>query len=327
MKTIDIHAHWYPEEWIRLFERDGPRESASLERTAEGGYRLKAKSITNAFDQRFVVVDERIKEMDKRKIDVHALSLTTPMVYWASPGLGLALSQAFNDAASAAHQKHPDRLLGLAMLPMQSPPHAIKELERVAKLPGMRGLYLSTNVNNEELDEKKFWDVYAKCEELGWTIFLHPVDTIGQDRTKKYYLKNLCGNPYDTGIAAAHLIFGGVLDRFEKLSFNLPHAGGTFPWLIGRWDHGSGVRPELKHMKKKPSEYLRRFSYDTIGHDDRINTALVRLVGADRVTLGSDYCFDMGLDDPLATVKRIKDVSQADCELIAGGNAAKLLRL
>jgi aminocarboxymuconate-semialdehyde decarboxylase len=326
MPTIDIHAHWYPQEWLDLFAKDGAKEGASLERGADGSYKLRAKHITNAFDQRFVVVDERLKAMDQRKVDVHALSLTTPMVYWASAGLGVAQSQAFNDAASAAHKKHPQRLLGLAMVPMQAPDAALKELERASRLPGMRGMYLATNVNGEELDERKFWDVYAKCEELGWPIFLHPVDTIGQDRTKKYYLKNLCGNPYDTGVAAAHLIFGGVLDRFEKLQFNLPHAGGTFPWLIGRWDHGAKVRPELKHMKRAPSEYLRRFTYDTIGHDDRINAALVRLVGADRVTLGSDYCFDMGLDDPLATVDRLR-LPKEERDLIVGGNAQKLLRL
>jgi aminocarboxymuconate-semialdehyde decarboxylase len=281
----------------------------------------------NAFDERFVGLEGRVRAMDERKIDVHALSLTTPMVYWASPALGLALSQAFNDAAAAAHKKYPERFFGLAMLPMQDPVLAMKELERAARLPGMRGLYLATNVNNLELDEKQFWDIYGKCEELGWTVYLHPVDTVGQDRTKKYYLKNLCGNPYDTGIAAAHLIFGGVLDRFEKLEFNLPHAGGTMPGLIGRWDHGTKVRPELKHMKRAPSEYLRRFTYDTIGHDDRINANLVRLVGADRVTLGSDYCFDMGLDDPLATIDRISGVSEVDKNLIRGGNAARLLHI
>ncbi len=326
MRTIDIHAHWYPEEWLKLFEKDGAREGASLERVANGGYRLKAKNISNAFDERFVVVSERVAEMDKRRVDVHALSLTTPMVYWATPALGLALSQAFNDAASAAHRKHPQRFLGLAMVPMQAPELARKELERAAKLPGMRGLYLATNVNGQELDEKAFWDVYAKCEELGWPIFLHPVDTIGQDRTKRYYLKNLLGNPYDTGVAAASLIFGGVLDRFEKLEVNLPHAGGAFPGLIGRLDHGTKVRPELKHMKQPPSAYLRRFTYDTIGHDDRINMNLVRLVGADRVLLGSDYCFDMGLDDPLKTVERL-DLSDKEKQLIAGANALKLLRL
>jgi len=264
--------------------------------------------------------------MRERRIDIHALSLTTPMVYWATPALGLALSQAFNHAASAAHRKHPQRFLGLAMVPMQAPELALKELERAARLPGMRGLYLATNVNGQELDEKAFWDVYAKCEELGWPIFLHPVDTIGQDRTRRYYLKNLLGNPYDTGVAAASLIFGGVLDRFEKLEVNLPHAGGAFPGLIGRLDHGTKVRPELKHMKQPPSGYLRRFTYDTIGHDDRINMNLVRLVGADRVLLGSDYCFDMGLDDPLKTVERL-DLSDKEKQLIAGANALKLLRL
>jgi aminocarboxymuconate-semialdehyde decarboxylase len=326
MRTVDIHAHWYPEEWLALFAKNGAAEGASLERSGDR-FMLRAKHITNAFDERFVVVDERVKAMDARGIDVHALSLTTPMVYWASAPLGLALSQAFNDAASAAHRKHPQRLVGLAMLPMQAPDLAVRELERAAKLPGIKGMYLATNVNGEELDERKFWDVYARCEELGWAIFLHPVDTIGGDRTKKYYLKNLCGNPYDTGVAVAHLIFGGVMERFPKLEVNLPHAGGTFPWLIGRWDHGAKVRPELKHMKQPPSAYLKRFTYDTIGHDDRINAALVKLVGAERVTLGSDYCFDMGLDDPLATVNRIAGLSAEDKERICGGNARKLLRL
>lgn len=326
MRAIDIHAHWYPKEWLAVFEKEGAREGAALERTADG-YKLRVKHITNAFDERFVVVSQRVAEMDQRRIGVHALSLTTPMVYWASPPLALALSQAFNDAASAAHRQFPDRLVGLAMVPMQAPELALKELDRVARLPGIKGLYLASNVNGEELDEKKFWDVYARCEELGWTIFLHPVDTIGQDRTRKFYLKNLCGNPYDTGVAVAHLIFGGVMDRFPKLGFNLPHAGGTFPWLIGRWDHGAKVRPELKHMKQPPSSYLRRFTYDTIGHDDRINGALVKLVGAERVTLGSDYCFDMGLDDPLATVARIPGISEKDREMIAGSNGARLLNL
>ena len=326
MRTVDIHAHWYPEEWLALFAKDGAAEGASLERTGER-FMLRAKHISNAFDERFVVVDERVKAMDARGIDLHALSLTTPMVYWASAPLALALSQAFNDAASAAHRRHPQRLVGLAMVPMQAPDLALRELERAAKLPGIKGLYLATNVNGEELDERKFWDVYARCEELGWAIFLHPVDTIGLERTKKYYLKNLCGNPYDTGVAVAHLIFGGVMDRFPQLEVNLPHAGGTFPWLIGRWDHGAKVRPELKHMKQPPSSYLKRFTYDTIGHDDRINTNLVRLVGAERVTLGSDYCFDMGLDDPLSTVSRIAGLSAEDKARICGGNALKLLRL
>lgn len=326
MRTIDIHAHWYPAEWLRLFEQDGPKEGARLERGAKG-FVIRTERISNAVDERFVDLDLRLDGMQRQGVDVHALSLTAPMVYWASPGLGLALSQAYNDAASAAHSRHPQRFFGLAMLPMQAPERALAELERCARLPGMRGLYLATNVNGADLEEKRFWDIYARAEELGWPVFLHPVDTIGRERTTRYHLRNLLGNPYDTGVAAASLIFGGVLDAFPKLEVNLPHAGGTFPWLIGRLDHGTKVRAELKHMKRMPSEYLRRFSYDTIGHDDRINANLVRLVGADRVLLGSDYCFDMGLTDPVATVARIEGLTEAERDQIKGGTAARLLRL
>ncbi len=327
VRTIDIHAHWYPPEWLKLFEKEGPKEGARLERSG-ARYSLRAGRISNAFDEEFVDIGLRLEAMHRQGVDVHALSLTTPMVYWASPELGLELAQAFNDAASAIHLKHPDRFVGLAMLPMQAPELALKELERAARLPGLRGLYVATNVTGQNLDERRFWDIYAKAEELGWTVFLHPLDTIGQDRTERYHLKNLLGNPYDTGVAAASLIFGGVLDAFPKLEVNLPHAGGALPGLIGRLDHGTKVRPELRHMKRLPSEYLRRFTYDTIGHDDQINLNLIRRVGVDRVLLGSDYCFDMGLKDPVQTVERLGvEVGEAERELILGKTAARLLRI
>jgi len=324
MTTIDIHAHWYPAEWLRLMEQDSERCGGKLQRTPKG-YLITTQLLTNAFTDEFVELDRRLAGMDRTGVDVQLLSLTTPMVYWAPPAFGLALAQCYNDAASAAHLKHPKRLFGAAMLPMQAPELALKELERAAKLPGMRGLYLATNVNGTELDDKSFWPIYAKCEALRWPIFLHPVDTIGRDRTQRFYLRNLLGNPYDTGVAAAHLIFGGVLDAFPRLEINLPHAGGTLPVVIGRLDHGARVRPELAHMKQPPSAYLRRFTYDTIGHDDRINLNLVRLVGADRVMLGTDYCFDMGLAEPVQTVNRLTELAQAERDNILGQNAARLL--
>ena len=325
-RVVDIHAHWYPSEWLRLFERDGSKEGAKLERGAKG-YTIRTQRIVNAFDDEFVHLDLRLAGMDRQRVDVHALSLTAPMVYWASPGFGLALAQAYNDAVSEAHRSHPRRFVGLAMLPMQDPELALKELERAAALPGMRGLYLATHVNGTNLDDRRFWSIYAKAEEIGWPIFLHPIDTIGADRTSQYYLRNLLGNPYDTGVAAASLVFGGVLDAFPKLEINLPHAGGTFPWLIGRLDHGTRVRPELRHMKAPPSSYLRRFTYDTIGHNAEINTQLIRMVGADRVLLGSDYCFDMGLSDPLGDIERLDALTAAERELIVGQTATRLLRL
>ena len=326
MPSIDTHAHWYPREWLELLAREGESQGAKLERTA-AGYRISTGKLTNAFTEEFVSLELRLEGMKRQRVDRQALSLTTPMVYWAPPAFGLALSQAYNDAASRACRDFPDRFVAFAMLPMQDPALALKELERAAKLFGLRGLYLATSIDGVELDDKRYWDIYAKCEEIGWPIFLHPVYTIGVDRTQRFYLRNLLGNPYDTGMAAACLIFGGVLDAFPRLEINLPHAGGTLPGLIGRLDHGTKVRPELKHMKQLPSAYLRRFTYDTIGHDDRINLNLIRQVGADRVLLGSDYCFDMGLDDPVGAVERLAGIGAAERDLILGETAARLLRI
>jgi aminocarboxymuconate-semialdehyde decarboxylase len=264
--------------------------------------------------------------MNAANVDVHALSLTAPMVHWAKPAFALALAQCYNDAASAAHERHPTRFFGAVTLPVQAPELAVRELERCAKLPGLRAVYMGTNINGTELDEKALWPVYAKAEALGWPILLHPIRVIGPDRTQRYYLKNLLGNPYDTGVAAAHLIFGGVLDAFPKLEVMLPHAGGTLIGLIGRLDHGTRVRAELKHMQRLPSEYLRRFTYDTISHNDELTLNLVRMVGSDRVTLGSDYCFDMGYERPVDVIERL-DLPREDRDRMIGGNAARLLQM
>jgi aminocarboxymuconate-semialdehyde decarboxylase len=324
--VVDTHAHWFPEEWVRLVEKEGACCGATITRSGDN-LKFTGGGLTSVFSREFVDIDRRLAAMDRQGVDVHALSLTTPMVYFAPPDYALALSQAYNDAAAAAHQKYPTRFIGMAMLPMHAPALALKEIERAAKLPGMRGLYMGTHVHDKELDDPSFFEVYARCEELGWPIYLHPMDPIGMPRMKKYYLINLCGNPYDSGIAAAHLIFGGVMDRFPKLHVMLPHAGGTFPALVGRWDHGTKVRPELKHMRQPPSAYLRRFSYDTIGHNDEIMTNLIRMVGADRVVLGSDYCFDMGHEEPVQIVERWTHVAASERDLILGGNATRMLRL
>jgi aminocarboxymuconate-semialdehyde decarboxylase len=325
MKTIDIHAHWYPEEWIRLFEKDGPKEGAELVREGDK-YRIRAGKMVNAFSERFVGLEGRLARMDEIKVQVHALSLTTPMVYWASPGLGLALSQVCNDAAAAAHSKHPERFVGLAMLPMQAPELAVQEIERAAKLPGIKGAYISTHVLGQNLDEKKFWPVYAKCEELGLPIFLHPTNTLAAERMKKYYLRNFIGNPTETAVAAASLMFGGVLDAYPKLDVVLPHSGGTFPILIGRWDHGKEVRPEVKDLKEAPSHYLRRFYYDTVAHSTPILMNLIHQVGVDRIMTGTDYPADMGVGDPVGTVEAL-ELSAKDRDMILRGNAARLLKL
>jgi aminocarboxymuconate-semialdehyde decarboxylase len=209
---------------------------------------------------------------------------------------------------------------------MLDPDRAIDEINRVSKLRGVRGIYMGTNINNRDLDDPLFEPIFARIEALGLPIFLHPQQTIGGPRLSVFYLNNFLGNPFDTAIAACHLIFGGVLDRHPNLQINLPHAGGALLGLIGRIDHGWKVRPETKHLAQAPSTYLRRFTYDTISHSAPILNFIISQVGADRVLLGSDYCFDMGCARPLAVLDELK-ISDADRKLITGETAAKLLKI
>jgi aminocarboxymuconate-semialdehyde decarboxylase len=266
--------------------------------------------------------------MDRQGVAVHALSLTVPMVYFADGEVGQRLAEVVNDSMSEAHRAFPDRFVGCATLPMQDPKRAVAELERAAALPGIKAVYLGTNVNARELSDAAFAPVFAACEARRLPVLLHPLNVIGAARLGAFYLNNLLGNPFDTAVAAAHLVFGGVLDRHPKLEVCLPHAGGAMPYLVGRLQHGQRVRPENQKVARKPfSAYLRRFTYDTISHAPESMRYLVDLVGADRVMLGSDYCFDMGPTRPREIVDKQLRLSSVDRARILSGNARRLLGL
>jgi aminocarboxymuconate-semialdehyde decarboxylase len=324
---IDVHAHWYPREWIELLENEGSRYGVQTRRDERGRLVLEVPRYRQVFQEHYIDLPTRLKMMDDARVDVHALSLTSPMVYWAPPEFGAKLAQVYNEGLARAHQEYPHRFLGLAALPMQAPELAVKEIDRAAKLPGIRGVYMGTHVMDQNLDEEAFRPVFARCEQLNLPIFLHPLNPVGGDRMRKYHLRNLIGNPTENAIAAASLIFGGVMDAFPNLNVVLPHSGGSMPSLIGRWDHGNSVRAEMKHMTKPPSAYLRRFHYDTITHSDSILTNLIEQVGADRVVMGSDCPADMSYTQPVAVVERLNKVAAADRDKIMGGNAARLLAL
>jgi aminocarboxymuconate-semialdehyde decarboxylase len=327
MHAIDVHAHWYPRAFLDVLGREGPAHGLEWRET-EAGPQFKIRSVlTGPAGPRFVDLDARLQAMDEQKVAVHALSLTQPMVYWAGRELGHRLSVIYNDEVALAHEKSPQRLVGLAMLPMHAPDLARREAERAAKLPGVRGVYVATAVLERELSDEAFFPVYEILEGLGLPMFLHPVFVIGEERLKKFYLTNLLGNPFESAIAAAHLVFGGVLDRFPRLEVVLPHAGGAFPWLVGRLNRGWEKRQDLKHIRQAPVDYLRRFHYDTIGYSDPVLDYLVRVVGADRIVMGSDYCFPIAYEQPVDVVTANPLLSGEAKDAILAGNARKLLKL
>jgi aminocarboxymuconate-semialdehyde decarboxylase len=185
---------------------------------------------------------------------------------------------------------------------------------------------MGTNINGNDLDDPLFQPILARIEALELPIFLHPLQTVGGRRLGNYHLANLLGNPIDTAIAASRLIFGGVLDRHPKLQVNLPHAGGVLPILMGRIDHGWKMRKETKHLAQAPSTYLRRFTYDTIAHSKPIMEFVISMVGADRIMVGSDYCYDMGYTQPVQFVDQLA-LKPEERRMILGGTAARMLKL
>lgn len=329
LDAIDIHAHYFPERYLALIERAGGGFGAGIDRSNPKGPAIVMRgSRTPPLDASYWDLDRRRKAMDRQGVTMHALSLTVPMVYFADGEFGQRLAEAVNDSMSEAHRAFPDRFVGCATLPMQDPKRAVAEIERAAALPGIKAVYLGTNVNARELSDPAFAPVFAACEARRLPVLLHPLNVVGAARLGQFYLSNLLGNPFDTAVAAAHLVFGGVLDRHPKLEVCLPHAGGALPYLVGRLQHGQRVRPENHRVARKPfAAYLRRFTYDTISHAPDSMRYLIGLVGADRVMLGSDYCFDMGPSRPREIVETQLRLGAADRARILSGNARRLLGL
>ena len=328
-QVIDLHAHYVPRTFLEAIERDGAPHGASLRRDGRDPVIVVGARPYGPITRHFHETRPRIAEMDKVGVDVQVLSLCPPMVYWAEEGLALRLARQFNDELAATIATRPDRLVGLATVPLQDVPEAVAELTRAVGQLGLSGVAIGSNVNGKDLDDPEFGPFFEKAEALRALVFIHPIDVIGVERIRSYYLHNGLGNPFDTAVAAARLIMGGVLDRFPRLQICLAHAGGALPYLIGRLDRVFRVREEARgKARRRPSAYLRRFHYDTVVHHELALRYLVDLVGSDRVVIGSDYRFDMGCLDPAGTVSAVKQLSRAErAAILGGGAAARLLRL
>jgi aminocarboxymuconate-semialdehyde decarboxylase len=326
VRSVDIHAHYYPEEFLHLLGSEGKAFGGSYTRQETTFSFATPAGGLGPLPLKFIDVQARLLDMDHSGVDVQALSLSVPMVYWADRQLNARLARAWNDAASTVHRQHPQRFVVLATLPMLEADDAIAELERAAELPGVRGVYMGTNINGLDLDNPRFAPIFARIEQLGLPVFLHPQQTVGGTRLSNYYLSNLLGNPFDTAIAASHLILGGVLDQYPQLHVSLPHAGGALPILVGRLDAGWTSRPETRRLAQKPSSYLTRFSYDTVSHSGPVLDYLIANVGIDHLVLGSDYCFDMGYEQPVRFVESV-GLGPREKAAVLGVNAARILGL
>jgi len=302
MLKIDVHTHILPKDIPRWKDRFGYGGFISLDHYSPTCARMVRDDGTQFrdVDENCWSGEKRIEECDAAGVGVQVLS-TVPVMfsYWAEPAGSAEVAEFLNDHIADVVTRFPKRFIGLGTVPLQDPSLAIKELER-CKAAGLVGVEIGTNVNQLNLNEKRFFEFFQACEEIGMAVFVHPWDMMGEKDMQKYWLPWLVGMPAETTRAICSLIFSGTLEKLPRLRICFAHGGGSFPYTLGRIEHGFEVRPDLCAIdnKRNPREYLGKFWLDSLVHDELMLEYLVKLVGAEKIALGTDYPFPLGELEP-----------------------------
>ncbi|MDY0911173.1 amidohydrolase family protein [Microbacterium sp. CFBP9034] len=326
----DVHAHLLLPSLHAEVERRAPElvaEAADLERRRNGVESLQASgAMIGARIPRLTDVAARLAAMDEQGVDRQWVSVSPNHFYpWAPEGLAVWVAMETNRLIADHVAQAPDRLIGLGVVPLQHPERVVEYLDDAVLGRGLAGVEISSFAGDVELSDERLEPFWARAAELGCVVFLHPFGCSLDERLDRFYLSNTVGQPTENAVALSHLIFSGVLDRHPGLKIVVAHGGGYLPFAIGRSDRAWHVRPEARRCEHAPSTYLRRLWFDTVVHDPLALRHLVDAAGASRVLLGSDFPFDMGLDDPAGFV-RSADLPSDITAGILGENADDLLR-
>jgi aminocarboxymuconate-semialdehyde decarboxylase len=329
--AIDIHAHALIEE-VEAAVRGQPEWRRQMEAaarvTGEASLQHNRQLMANEWLPGLTRIDTRIAAMDKMGIDVQTVSaVPTQYHYWADRDLATKIVAVANQRIAELCASRPDRLIGLGLAALQHPDLAVAQLDHAIRALGLKGVMVSTAVNGAEMADQRHLPFWTKAEELGALVFIHPMGCSLGERLVPFYFSNLIGNPAETTVALAHLIFSGIFDRCPKLKVCAAHGGGYFPFYSSRFDHGWRVRPESHTCRLAPSEYLKRIWFDSLVYTPAHLEFLIRQAGPGQVVLGTDFPFDMGVNDPISRLDAIASLDDADRAAIRGGNAAKLLGL
>ncbi|MGW0908570.1 amidohydrolase family protein [Streptomyces sp. NPDC002853] len=327
--TVDVHAHLLlPEVEQLVAGQPGFAAARALDARRNGPAALKVSGAM--IRERFACLTDvkaRLRAMDAQQVDVQLVSPSPSHYhYWADEETAEKVYRLSNEATAAHCAAAPSRLRGLGLAPLQHPRLAVAALDHALDA-GLLGVEISSHAPGRELSDPALDPLWARAEQAGALLFLHPFGCTLDERLDQWYLSNSVGQPAENAIALSHLIFSGVLDRHPGLQIIAAHGGGYLPSHIGRADHAWQARSDAgatcAHL---PSSYLRRLYFDSLVHDPHVLRELVRVAGADRVLLGSDFPFDMGSDDPLGALRAAR-LDHDGFEAVRGATAAALLDL
>ena len=330
MLTIDIHTHIIPKNWENLEKKFGyggwvqlhhkKNGCATMIRDGEEFREIKP----NSWDPQI-----RLAECNRHSVDVQVLS-TVPVMfsYWAKPEDAYDLSKFLNDDLSQTVEQYPHRFIGLGTLPLQKPELAIKELERCINHLKFQGVQIGTNINGKNLNEPEFLEFFSAAESLNASIFIHPWDMMGEKEMKRYWLPWLVGMPAETSRAMCSILMGGILEKFPNLKIAFAHGGGSFPGTIGRIEHAFRVRPDLCAVDtlSSPTSFIGKFWVDSLVHEKRSLDSIIKLFGRNKVSLGTDYPFPLGEENPGSLIKNLDYPKDVKAKLM-GENALNWLNI
>jgi predicted TIM-barrel fold metal-dependent hydrolase len=302
MPVVDVHAHVAVPEADALLTRfpeflEQLREDAATAGPASSEYN---RDQIASLGPRLTDPALRLEAMDAAGVDIQTVSATPIPRHWLDEDTAAAFTRAVNDGIAAHCAFAPDRLAIVASVALHHPEVAIAELTRAVDDLGAVGVQVSTSVGRgRELDDPSLDPFWARAVQLNVPVLIHPWGCTLGERLNIGYMFNHVGNPTETSVALSRLIFGGVLDRFPQLRIWGAHGGGWLPSYSGRADHAWEQREDARTCVRRPSDYLRDMWVDALVYTPEALQHLIAVMGATNVTIGTDYPFDMGVDNPL----------------------------
>ncbi len=324
MIIIDFHNHFYPKEYIEALQTGPSNIKVTYDENNNpllhypGDYNILVPSHRD--------IDFREQAIKKAGIDKQILTFTTPGTQIESPERSVELAQIVNDGFARIKNERSDWFTALATLPLNDPETSVIELERAFNDLGFKGVMVFSNINGIALSDQRFWPLYEKASDLNAVFYIHPNFPVGVEAMTEYWLMPLIGFTFDTTLAAAKLVFSGVVEKYPGIRWVLAHLGGAIPYLAERLDRGYFAFKECReHISKPPSEYLKEFYYDTVNFDLKALKLAIDFAGADHLVAGSDYPHQIGsLEKMVDSIEKL-NISSGEKAGIFGENASHLL--